>query len=379
MRRFPFLAAVACAAFALTAFGLGRLAPYPQMGDLDDKLRFFEARAGDYDTLFFGSSRVLRGVVPEVFDAETARRGMPTRSFNFGIAGMEGHETAALVRRVLVMEPPRLRRVVVELPDGESLDPSIRPENRFKTRMVFWHDPQETAAAIAASGGSVDETADHLLHGLARAGAAGLGRHWLAGMRDRLGAVIGMPPAHRLRGLDPEELARTGGFEAFSDFAYRNPDAIPLRAEFLRGLPAYRRDVRGLTAAVPAVERPDDTRVADWVVRMTVAIRRAGADPIFLVPPTIRPTPEAYRLAAAGRVPGFAAFNDPAAYPRLFAVEHRFDRDHLTTEGAVLFSRLLAARLAGPAGDGDHRLLAHRPRGAAGATPAPVAASAGSR
>lgn len=367
MRRALTLAAVACTAFGLTSFGLGRVAPFPEMGEVDDKLRFFEARRDDYDTLFFGSSRVKRGVMPEVFDAETTRRGVPARSFNFGIDGMEGHETAALVRRVLTMEPARLRRVVVELPDAESLGAAIDPENRFKARMVFWHDPEETAAAVAAGEmRSFGATADHLLHGLAHAGAAGLGRSALAAVRDRWGAAVGLPPAHRLRPLDPDELARTGGFEAFSDFAYANPDAHPMRRAFLRAVPAYRREVRRLAAATPAVELPSEAQVADWVARMAAAIRRAGAEPVFLVPPTIRPTPEAYRLAAAGRVPGFVAFNAPADYPRLFAVESRFDDDHLTTDGAIHFTRLLAARLAGPAGGGDRRFLAHRSSGASG-------------
>lgn len=390
MRRPVALAAVACAGFALTAALLGRLAPYPQMGDLDDKLRFFEARRDDYDTLFFGSSRVLRGVMPEVFDAEAARRGEPVRSFNFGIAGMEGHETASLVRRVLAMEPSRLRRVVVELPDAEGLGTIIHPENRFKARMVFWHDPEETAAVIRVAGeSSIAAASDHLLHGLAHAGAAGLGRHWLAGVRDRLGAAVGLPPAHRLRSLDPEELERTGGFEAFSDFAYEKPDAHPLRRSFLGAVPAYRRDLEVLSAAngagglAPARPTPSavpsDARVADCVARVTAAIRRTGAEPVFLVPPTIRPTPEAYRLAAAGRVPGFVAFNDPAGYPRLFAVENRFDRDHLTTEGAAHFTRLLAARLTGSAGGVDRRLLARRSSGGSVSSPSPAPTVSGSR
>ena len=395
MRRALTLAAVACTAFGLTSFGLGRVVPFPEMGDLDDKLRFFDARRDDYDTLFFGSSRVNRGVMPEVFDAETARRGVPARSFNFGIDAMEGHETAALVRRVLTMEPARLRRVVVELPDAESLGTAIEPENRFKTRMVFWHDPEETAAAIAAGEmRSIGAAADHLLHGLAHAGAAGFGRSGLAAVRDRWGAAVGLPPAHRLRPLDPEELARTGGFEAFSDFAYANPDANPMRRAFLQAVPAYRREVEILSAAnrtgtetpagptpasVPAVELPSDACVADWVARVAAAIRRAGAEPVFLVPPTIRPTPGAYRLAAAGRVPGFVAFNSPADYPRLFAVENRFDDDHLTTEGAIHFTRLLAARLAGPAGGGDRRLLAHRADGSSVPSQSPAPAASGSR
>ena len=64
MRRCAVHLLAALAAFGLTAGLLGRLAPYPPMGDLDDKLRFFEAHRDEYDVLFFGSSRVFRGVVP---------------------------------------------------------------------------------------------------------------------------------------------------------------------------------------------------------------------------------------------------------------------------------------------------------------------------
>ena len=75
-------------------------------------------------------------------------------------------------------------------------------------------------------------------------------------------------------------------------------------------------------------------------------IRRAGAEPIYLITPTARPTPELYRLAADGRVPRLLAFNDPERYPDLFTLGHRFDAEHLSTEGARRFSAALAARFA---------------------------------
>ena len=139
------LSSLALACFAVTAIFLGRVAPYPRMGDLDDKLRFFEAHRDEYDVLFFGSSRVFRGVVPTVFDGEMTRLGVPVRSFNFAVDGMGCHETAALVRRVLGQRPGRLRWVVVEL-DGWSAE--LPPENRFKARPVFWHDGEETLSVL---------------------------------------------------------------------------------------------------------------------------------------------------------------------------------------------------------------------------------------
>lgn len=337
------LPCVAGGCFALTAALLGAIAPYPEMGDVDDKLRFFEAHRDDYDVLFFGSSRVFRGIVPEAFDAEMARRGRPVRSFNFGADGMGSHETAALVRRVLAMRPRRLTWVVVEL-DGWSAE--ILPENRFKTRMVFWHDRQETRAALGTVARSepsrrrrLEPAADHLLHLAARASAAGRGRDLVRELRGRWSGA----PAERRR--TEEELATSGGFKPFSDSAYGTPSTHPFRRRFLELLPAYRLAVTRLPAA-NRTETGLERYNVGAVTGQAAAIRRAGAVPVHLVTPTARPTPELYRLADAGHVPHLLAFNDPATYPGLFREEHRFDAEHLSTEGARRFSRLLAQRLA---------------------------------
>jgi hypothetical protein len=48
----------------------------------------------------------------------------------------------------------------------------------------------------------------------------------------------------------------------------------------------------------------------------------------------------------AEHVPALLAFNRPRDYGELFAVDQRFDHEHLTQEGAERFTRLLAARFA---------------------------------
>lgn len=352
----------AVASFALTAAFLGRAAPYPEMGTVDDKLRYFEAQRDDYDVLVFGSSRVYRGVVPAELDAEMARRGVPVRSFNFGADGMDPHETAALVRRVLELRPRRVRWVVVEL-DGWSAE--LPPENRFKRRAVFWHDREETLSALrtlartqTSTRRRLDLAAVHLLHWAAQTTAAGRGRGLVSAARARFGA-------EREAAREAEaELARGGGFEPFSPAFYETPSPHPFRRRFLEGLPDYRRVVARLPAANRAPSGLDGYNI-EAVARQVAAIRRAGARPVHLITPTARPTPELYRLAEAGHVPHLVAFNDPMAYPALFAEERRFDSEHLTTEGALHFSRLLAARLAGLArapGDGRPQVARARPR-----------------
>jgi hypothetical protein len=312
--------------------------PEPDMGDVSDKLEWFSAHRDDYDVLFFGSSRIHRGVVPEVFDREMARRGHPVRSFNFGVLGMGSHETSALVRRVLRMEPRRLRWVVVELDDWRA---APHPENRFKKRMVAWHDRAETASAIRTVALTADSplerlelTWSHLLHLAARNTAAGRGREWLEELRR----------PESLRRSAPD-FTETRGFEPFSESAYGTPSTHPFRRRFLRMIPAYRKAVDRL-ARVNRTDVSLDGYNEQAVQDQVQLVRRFGAEPVHLVTPTVRPTPELYRLAAEGRVPRMLSFNDPERFPELFAVENRFDADHLTTAGAERFTRLLAERFA---------------------------------
>lgn len=323
--------------FASAAALIHHLVPEPYRGDVSDKLAWFEEHGDEVDVLFFGSSRIHRGVIPSVFDREMARHGHPVRSFNFGVLGMGMHETSALVRRVLAMEPARLRRVVVEL-DGWSA--AIRPQNRFKKRMVSWHDPAETASAlrtVALSGAGrlerLEQTWTHLLHLGAWTTGAGRGRYLVEDL-----ARDGRPR----RSAD---LSEARGFEPFSESAYGTPSTHPFRRRFVRMIPVYRKAVARLAAANGAdVSLEGFNRRA--VEEQVALIRRAGAEPVHLITPTARPTPELYRLAATGAVPQMLAFNDPERYPDLFTVDRRFDAEHLTTEGAERFTRLLAERCA---------------------------------
>lgn len=299
----------------------------PEMGTIDDRLRHFAAHKDDYDLVFVGSSRVERGVVPPVFDAELAARGHVVRSFNFGAAGMEAHEANALVRRLIALEPARLAWVVVEL---DTWDPGLEESNRFKRRAVFWHDPAETWSALrstasleASLAARADLAATHVLHFAARSLALGRGPD----------AVRSISRGEESP-ADPD-LAQWRGFKPYTESSYR---FNPLRRRFLDRPDDYRQAVRRLER--DAGVAPSPATVA--AVREQVAmIRAAGLGPVHLVPPSPRAVPR-----VAEHVPALLAFNRPGEYAELFAIERRFDREHLTQEGAEHFSRLLAARFA---------------------------------
>src|SRR5262249_20465185 len=81
--------AVALCAFAAVCAGL-RAVAVPAGGEvIGGKLEYWRAHGAEYDTVFVGSSHVLRAFVPAEFDRVTAAQGVPTKSFNFGVQAVQ--------------------------------------------------------------------------------------------------------------------------------------------------------------------------------------------------------------------------------------------------------------------------------------------------
>ena len=321
-------------AFAATSALVGRLTGEPELGDLSRKLRAFEAGKDGYEVLFLGSSRVQRGVDPLLFDAELARRGIELRSFNLGVAGMKPHAANFLLREVLAAQPARLRFVVVEI-DG--WDPDLPAVNRYGRRAIHWHDGAETLSALRSTLAAdkpwparVELAVQHLLHLGARLTAAGRGP-------DAVGNLL--EPADR---TVPELPSR--GFKAFPVAPLDEPSHHPFRQRFQREQASYRRAVTELADGPPRGPAGiPDFRLAALSAQAKL-LRQAGIEPVYLLPPIPRPSPEVDLLARRGAIPNLLAFNRPDLFPELFEVEQRFDHEHLNRHGAEAFTRHLARR-----------------------------------
>src|SRR5262245_20462923 len=69
------------------------------------KLEYWRAHGSEYDTVFVGSSHVLRAFVPSEFDRTLAELGLGSRSFNFGVQAVQLLESRYLVREILAAHP----------------------------------------------------------------------------------------------------------------------------------------------------------------------------------------------------------------------------------------------------------------------------------
>ena len=314
--------------FFLLSFGGGCVflrwvAPFPEIPQVREKLAQYAAEPRD--AVFLGSSKIFRGIVPEVFDQAMQRHGLPVRSFNFGVDGMGFPESAYLFEQIARSKMPVPRWVLVELAAVRVVQPAAE---RRTQRQMYWHDWPRTATicrTIRLRDGRWTARPDLLLGHLElfvwRFCNRGDGASWLL---RRLGIV---KPANPRDAFEP---------------AARGYAPMPAGAQL--PIERYRKDLAELRAQP---RKPLDAASEAALRKFAERITRVGATPIFVVPPNSTPIRSEFAATASGTTaPALLAFDDPDEFPALYQIDRRADLIHLNDRGAREFSEILAEHLA---------------------------------
>lgn len=315
--------------------------PWPAASGLQAKRAWWAAHKDEVDVLLLGSSRVARGYVPAVIEEELAAAHRPLTVFNFGVIGMASYEADHVLDWVLSTRPARLRWIVLE-PESWRPDRPGKVE-KLSPRDVHWRTARLTSKSLRAvflAGAPWDVTLASCLEQLARFGmrATNLGRlrWWLE------------------QSLAPDDDEGTPSLEEVARHRGWQPYAAQHSEQFLRMIAIHER--RGAASAygrmvesVRAMTSPDsvlltfDVASVDEQVR---AVRRAGAEPIHAIGPSVREKPWIRALARGGHIPWLLDYQDPDAFPELYDMAYRYDTDHLNVPGAREFSRRFGRDLA---------------------------------
>jgi hypothetical protein len=281
------------------------------------------------------------GFIPEAVDARLAERGLHLRSFNFGVPGAFSFETDWLMRRILEVRGPRLRYVVVELPDWK-----VESSNLNTQRMVAWHDYRSTRGVLSAMRGNLP-TAEQWSLGLAhvrmyamRAISLGVGPQALIARNEAFEATL--TRVSKMAGYDlSPQVARAHRRRSSRLAAMENLPDEEQTDPLFRWQKGFEQRVEDLRAG-KGRELDMDRYPLELLRAQRDSIRGLGLEVVYIVTPVPRPTPWVDELQRAGEIQAVIRFNDIERFPELLTVETHRDDSHLNYAGMLLLSERFA-------------------------------------
>ncbi|MEO1391553.1 MAG: hypothetical protein AAFV90_01420 [Cyanobacteria bacterium J06634_5] len=343
-------------AFVVAAAVLAQIIPSPTIPSnivfVGPKNDYYQAHKDEYSALFFGSSRVYNQILPDAFDDATrqiigqtpASSGSITsgsiNSYNFGVPAMRAIDSAVLLEDVLANPPKNLKWVFFE----SILDKGYEPIPNARTyRAIYWHNWENTAIAAQYIFNSDESLPKKLVL---------FGSHLLPFLYHHInvGRLFNQVLPSE---FSEEERTVAAEFTAQEGFYPLREQSDPKRQAFLQDPAGYEDAVATLTAAQAqfetAVETEDaylSTNKQLLLERITQTIRAAGAEPIFIEPPSLHPENDFQAAQKLGIIDNLLSYKDPQRFPQLYAPQNRHDADHLNETGSREFTALLARDFA---------------------------------
>jgi len=286
----------------------------------------YAASSSEINTLLLGSSRVYRGLDPKIFDEALARADVRSRTFNHSWPDMSLVEMLRVLESL--PEDAVLDRILIE----PSLFSLWVVENPRSVRTRAFHTPQTTVDMLRLIGcgnypaGDAIEAGYHtLMAGLSHVVGVGV-------LRDGLVESDSLPEAS-INGFRPLDLETDEGF-------------LERHRKLKRRTKAYKKRVsrihrkQKLPRRLASCER-------ELIERVVAVAESRGAQVTVVIPPTVRRVREYAGLRAGLADVGVSvlAYDDPALYPALYAIKHRFDVEHLNAKGARVWARMVARDL----------------------------------
>ncbi|HEX8296266.1 MAG TPA: hypothetical protein VF593_08195, partial [Chthoniobacteraceae bacterium] len=281
-------------------------------------------------------------IIPTLFDRLAAEQGVPTRSFNAGVAGMRPPEDAYFFDLILRNPPKNLRWVFIEL---ASIRLNMDEEKKQTMRAQYWHDFLRMKilwqrATLLKPASRKKQTLKRALTELREPMGEFL-EHLELFVRHHTHLGRGTILTSRLMTKVPPQPLRPSALSLGENLAGWIPTGRPEAMNAANQL-KYEQELAERRAK-PAVKDLADPVSQDALEEMIRKIERLGATAVLVVPPTtgkknFYPRPEHERRLT------ILDFSDLEKYPELYAIENRLDSDHVNTAGAEVFTRLLAQR-----------------------------------
>lgn len=303
---------------------LGSIAPRPE-----EPIHREARQLGKYcEVLFVGPSYVNSQVLPDVIDAEAARRGVPLKSCKYARTSLKGFELRLVLDTLLREQWPHLKLVVVDITLGP--DTRFAERNAYTSRVLRWH------------------TWDFLRWYLDHTQGQKVARSGLARKTD-LAERFSMHLKHvvvntLLVGRGSEHLTALSEHPTEKPWIYKPPTKK-------KALQKQARENKKRVKTLLRRREEKRTRIAPhamggWLKELRDVVRSHGVEADGLIAPVWSPAYVSSKPFPDGDPPVVHAFDDPIKYPVLYRSDSHTKSEHLSSKGSHHYSVLLGSVLA---------------------------------
>ncbi len=296
---------------------------------LTEKWAHLEAHHDDYDVLFIGSSRVHRHLAPAVFDREMREAGLSIRSYNAGLPSLDVAEALALQEKIEAWRPERLKLIVFE-PILRSTEVRNWQSERGMNGQTWSRTQYAMQYAIGRNEPGLKKKARKFKDAITQLGAFACRQASFGRLARAVFPTLPQEPIHDESG--------------FVGFRFGDEEFAHFREEFLPDQEKHTRVMANPPADIWETPPLGESERA-FIEESVAAYRAMGIEVVFLLGPSVLGKK---RLAAPLQsdlseleVPTFNYLltygGEPMYQPDLW-----FDRAHLTRDGALLFTEMLA-------------------------------------
>jgi hypothetical protein len=306
------------------------------------KVVLAEEQPKPIDMLFIGASYIDVGIDPIVFDRGMTARGHPVTSFNLGVGALDVLEMEEALRQVIGQK--NCCKYVFLSPPFHLFGVATFSDNVRSIHFMNVRHAVQEIRYVLSTPRIPNEPLTRLdyVENIIRATFRyytnlGLGA-------DLIGAISFSQGAHNWKA---QPTWTRQGYTDVGDQLHQS-DYAEVLSFVLKHRPDYLRRVA--TGDQQPYERAITPAMIDRIVNLGHEVEAAGAVPLLLIPPELNywDWEEELRIKFSARCGDghVLDYDDPAAFPELFAPSVRLDIGHLNGLGAPIWSELLADRVA---------------------------------
>ncbi len=307
------------------------------------KIDWYRQHRDEIDTIFLGTSRVMRGIDIQEIDRVTAERGCPTHSFNFAVDGQSFLHALALLEEIKTNPPKHLRHLLFEPRNNGVIEESLR--STFLQHFMSWKNFIPALRDAWANPNNNKERWDHiwLLVEMYLYHKLGIG---LADQvyQDAVFNINLTKVADEDRGFIPFPEIRLG----YKQLPRAHFDQY---SEHMPGFPDNENGTAFKRRLADWIDQAQHKRIDGEVWAPVFAeeftyLDRIKAQKFALMPPSVYPNEPAIRQFFLEKYPQIPVlFPDLLTFPAIYNLDYWYDDGHLNHIGAKLYSQWVAEHL----------------------------------